>query len=299
MPNTWIDAIASLYSAGSTLQEVATQLGVSSETVRRALINAGVPRRRRGQPVGKFRKRDGVLTDPDGYVLLRRPDHPFGVNGYVRRSRLIMERSLGRPLAPGEVVCHLNGDKADDRPENLHVFASSSALAKETLRHNSHSLGDAGNAKRRVRRTRSESQILWELAALRWNVGRPIRRSDLHPPHPSWRAVARRFGTWRAGVEEALRRYPEHEFSPLVRAGSAGGRPASPEGVSLAVFDPDELRLNRLRNTSEHPYRRVKCRGGVPDHLDPKTGSANRPASLNRTNRADLAGAAEPPNGAH
>lgn len=66
---------------------------------------------------GKFKSR--------GYIYIYKPNHPFATQiGYVRRSRLIMEKHLGRHLTKKEIVHHLNGIKNDDRPENLKLFAN-------------------------------------------------------------------------------------------------------------------------------------------------------------------------------
>ena len=49
----------------------------------------------------------------------------------VFEHRIIMERHLGRALTSKEVVHHINGDRADNRIENLHVFESSAAHLRE------------------------------------------------------------------------------------------------------------------------------------------------------------------------
>jgi hypothetical protein len=71
-----------------------------------------------------------TLTDR-GYALVQAPaDFPFPKmvdrRGYIREHRMILALHHGRPLERREVTHHRNGDRSDNRLENLELHGSHS-----------------------------------------------------------------------------------------------------------------------------------------------------------------------------
>jgi hypothetical protein len=66
------------------------------------------------------RYRTGMSHDVFGYRTLSSMVH--GADYGRREHQVVAEKMLGRPLASGEVVHHINGVRDDNRPANLAVM---------------------------------------------------------------------------------------------------------------------------------------------------------------------------------
>ena len=72
----------------------------------------------------------GKFKDKEGYVLIKKRNHPFcNAKGYIREHRIVIEQQIGRYLLPQE-KCHHLGKKDDNRPHMLMAFSNQSTHLK-------------------------------------------------------------------------------------------------------------------------------------------------------------------------
>lgn len=162
-------AIVERFSAGEQTSVLAREFCVSRQRIDQIITKYRLPKHgpARRERAGNWK--GGRLLLGNGYVTVLLPEHPrAGQHGYVLEHIVVAEASLGRALLPGEVVHHRNGQKDDNRPENLQVLT----LGEHARLHNGFYTLD----------------IL--TAALQWRalrLGHTPRNADLCPPDfPIW-----------------------------------------------------------------------------------------------------------------
>ncbi len=132
-----VETIRAMAAQRCSLSEIGRAVGVKHETVGAFLRRHDIPHTPWDRTISENNPawRGGRIRDKDGYVLLKQKQHPHcDRHGYVREHRLVMERELGRYLLPTEVVDHIDGDRANNVPSNLRVFASNREHLETTLK---------------------------------------------------------------------------------------------------------------------------------------------------------------------
>ena len=90
------------------------------------VCNRCAQRGRRGSPANKIVNSGGyiwvVLWEDDPMFVMTSPDSRRNGRGYVLEHRLVVARGLGRSLTSYEQVHHKNGNRQDNRLENLELW---------------------------------------------------------------------------------------------------------------------------------------------------------------------------------
>ena len=92
------------------------------------------------------------IVEAGRYIRIRMTNHPAARRGWVYEHRLVVEKRLGRYLRSDEHIHHINGNKADNRDENLEVLTKAEHLLRHRPEHNEKRLANirAAYAAKRV-----------------------------------------------------------------------------------------------------------------------------------------------------
>lgn len=112
--------------------------GCSGLTVARGMCrNCYQHFKKHGDPTKRsdwFNRRSEKIVDSNGYVTVYVGKHPNATrSSRVLEHRYVMSQFLGRPLRKNENVHHKNGDKTDNRIENLELWVTSQPSGQRPL----------------------------------------------------------------------------------------------------------------------------------------------------------------------
>ncbi len=123
-----IEEIRQLVADGVGFRKIAKKFEIGHPTLKRIMAENGIQSRFEWQAVGEKHGsfKTGRQINPKGYVIVwvdpEDPMHSMVVtDNYVPEHRLVMARKIGRPLKSYETVHHINGDRTDNRIENLQL----------------------------------------------------------------------------------------------------------------------------------------------------------------------------------
>ncbi len=114
--------ICALYKEKYTLRELADWFRTSYETIRTILREEGVARRPQRNA---WKPKIGTSTLADGYIKVFVGKEFAGApaSGWIYEHRLVMQKELGRPLKPWEIVHHIDRNRQNNSRSNLKVLS--------------------------------------------------------------------------------------------------------------------------------------------------------------------------------